>query len=178
VKYQESQKFNQWWLWLLNLGVLGLVLWGAYQELQAGMPLWQVLLGVGLFAALALIPMAMIELRTTITDDGVEVRFWPFSRRRIFKSEIKSMHVRSYSPIGEYGGWGYRIGGSAGKAYNMMGNRGLQLELHDGEKILIGTQRPEELSDFVKEWLTEADALTDEVVELKLKELREDKLER
>lgn len=177
MKYQESQKFNQWWLWLLNFAVMGGVIYGGYQEFQGGMPLWQVLLGVGICVALFLIPMAMIELRTTITDDGVEVKFWPFSKRRIFKSEIRSMHVRSYSPVGEYGGWGYRRG-PAGKAYNMMGNRGLQLELNSGEKILIGTQRPEELSAFVKEWLEEADVLTDEVVELKLKELRKDKLER
>jgi len=177
VKYYESQKFNQWWLWLLNFVVLGSVLWGGYQEFQGGMPLWQIVLGVGLFAILALIPMALIELRTTITDDGVEVRFWPFSRRRIFRSEIKSMQVRSYSPIGEYGGWGVRRG-PAGRAYNMMGNRGLQLELHDGEKILIGTQSPEELAEFVREWLLKADVPTEEVVELKLKELREDKLRR
>ena len=52
------------------------------------------------------------------------------------------------------------------------------MELHDGEKILIGTQQPEALSKFVREWLTEADVLTDEIVELKLKELREDKLKR
>jgi hypothetical protein len=178
MQYRESQKFNQWWLWLLNLGLMGIVFWGAYQEYQDGMPLWQALLAIALVAVFALVPLALIELRTTITDDGVEVRFWPFSRRRIFKSEIKSMHVRSYSPLGEYGGWGYRLGASAGKAYNTMGNRGLQLELHDGEKILIGTQRPEELSVFVHEWLAEADVLTEEVVELKLKELREDKLKR
>lgn len=177
MEYRETQKFNQWWLWLLNLGVMSVVFWGAYQEYQAGMPVWQVLLAIALVAVVALIPIALVDLRTTITEDGIEVRFWPFSRRRIFKSEISRMYVRSYSPIGEYGGWGYRLGPN-GKAYNMQGNHGLQLELKGGEKILIGTQRPEELSDFIKHYFNDEEELTDELLTLKLKELREDKLER
>lgn len=177
MEYQESQKFNQWWLWLINIGVMGVVFWGGYQEYQEGMPLWQVALAIALVAVLALIPVALVDLRTTITDDGVEVRFWPFSRRRIFKSEISRMYIRSYSPIAEYGGWGFRRG-SQGKAYNVQGNHGLQLELKDGEKILIGTQRPEALAAFIEHYLADDEALTDEQVTLKLKELREDKLER
>jgi hypothetical protein len=31
-------------------------------------------------------------------------------------------------------------------AYNVSGNRGLQLELTNGKKILLGTQRPEEIA--------------------------------
>lgn len=178
MEYRESQKFNQWWLWLLNFGVLGLVLWGAYFEYTAGMPLWQAGLGVALVMAVVLIPMALIELRTHITDDGVEIRFWPFVRRRIFKSEIKSMRVRKYSPIREYGGWGIRSSMGNGSAYNVSGDQGLQLELNNGKKILVGTQRPEELSAFLTDYLERNDVLTDEVVTLKLKELREDKLSR
>lgn len=175
MEYRESQKFNQWWLWLILLLTTVFVGWAGYQEFLAGMPLWQVALGFGIYAVLALIPMALVTLKTTITEDGLEVRFWPFIRKRIFKSEIKDIYVRSYSPIGEYGGWGIRFG-SNGRAYNMMGNRGLQLELHSGEKILIGTQNPEELSDFVRDWTSQSDELLEEVVELKLKELRGDRL--
>jgi len=32
-----------------------------------------------------------------------------------------------------------------GKAYNVSGNRGVQLELLNGGRILIGSQKPEEL---------------------------------
>jgi len=53
--------------------------------------------------------------------------------------------VLTYSPISDYGGWGIRYG-SIGKAYNVSGNRGVQLELLNGERILIGSQKPEELA--------------------------------
>jgi|AntRauTorckE5430_2_1112549.scaffolds.fasta_scaffold00832_7 hypothetical protein len=80
MEYGESQKFNQWWLWLLNfvifaaLAVMGFNAWGE---------------GVGVLTAavgpmsmaLVMILLATIELRTVITEDGLEVKFWPFGRR-------------------------------------------------------------------------------------------------
>ena len=44
----------------------------------------------------------------------------------------------------EFGGWGIRVAGD-GRAYNAYGNQGVQLILTDGSRILIGTQRPDEL---------------------------------
>nr|MBP6978828.1 hypothetical protein [Lentimicrobiaceae bacterium] len=56
-----------------------------------------------------------------------------------------------YSTIGEYGGWGYRMGGKkAGVAYNISGNMGLQLELKNGKKILLGTKKPVEMEEALK----------------------------
>jgi hypothetical protein len=39
----------------------------------------------------------------------------------------------------EYGGWGIKYG-KMGKAYNVSGNRGVQLEFTDGKRLLIGSQ--------------------------------------
>jgi hypothetical protein len=36
-----------------------------------------------------------------------------------------------------------------GKAFNVSGNKGLQLEFNDGRKLLIGTSKPEELEAFL-----------------------------
>lgn len=62
--------------------------------------------------------------------------------------QIDSAYVRSYNPIGEYGGWGIRGGKlwskSKGKAINVSGDIGIQLELKNGDKLLIGTQKKEE----------------------------------
>lgn len=151
--YRERQKFNQWWIWLLlffSVGMSAAAGWIDYVENGS----W-----VGLIAGLVvvlciLIPMALVELRTEIKKDGIEVGFWPFSRRRIFRSEIAEARVRKYSPIGEYGGWGFRSG-SQGLAYNTGGNMGLQLRLRDGKRLLIGTQRPEELETFISAYLAE-----------------------
>jgi hypothetical protein len=59
----------------------------------------------------------------------------------------------------------------------MYGSEGLQLEMQNGDRLLIGTQRPEELAAFIKDWLEPEDELTDEMVSLKLKELNENRLE-
>ena len=48
----------------------------------------------------------------------------------------------------EYGGWGLRLGlFGNGKAFNVSGDKGLQLEFTDNKKLLIGTNRPEELTE-------------------------------
>ena len=51
------------------------------------------------------------------------------------------------SPIAEFGGWGIRYGFGAGWVWNVSGNMGVQLELDNGRKVLIGSQRPAELKD-------------------------------
>ena len=54
------------------------------------------------------------------------------------------MIVRKYSALGEFGGWGIRFR-RGGIAYNVDGNKGLELTLQDNRKIMIGTQHPDEL---------------------------------
>jgi hypothetical protein len=63
---------------------------------------------------------------------------------------LSKIYVREYSPLGEYGGWGirYTISG-AGKAYNISGKIGLQLEFTTGKKVLIGTHKGEEIKEIL-----------------------------
>jgi hypothetical protein len=84
-------------------------------------------------------------LITEVRHDGIYFRYFPLhcSFRRIAFDELKRYEVRTYRPIIEYGGWGIRYG-PKGKAYNVSGNRGLQLELISGKRLLIGSQQPEE----------------------------------
>ena len=42
-----------------------------------------------------------------------------------------------------------------GKAYNVSGNRGVQLKLSTGNGLLIGSQRPEELAQAIQEGMRE-----------------------
>ena len=57
--------------------------------------------------------------------------------------------MRQYRPILDYGGWGIRWGPGKGWAYNVSGNRGVQLELLDGKQLLIGSQNPEKLAQMI-----------------------------
>jgi len=102
--------------------------------------------GISLIVApLTLLLMyAVLKLVTEVRDDGLYVRMFPLPFRRIRWDEIESYYVRTYRPIREYGGWGMRLG-IAGKAYNAWGNRGVQLILRSGHRVLLGSQMPESL---------------------------------
>ena len=93
--------------------------------------------------------LIMAKLETIVRSDGFYVRLFPLHLRfRKFTAEqIQSHYARKYRPILEYGGWGIRYTFSdKGKAYNARGNLGVQLELSTGSRLLIGSQKPEELN--------------------------------
>jgi len=150
--FHEVQHFRQWWIYLALLLVLAAGLWPVYDALilkhlpaygdGQEVPLW----------VIALIPIAVaslilnLQLATSITREGILVRFPPFVNRFISWDEVDKAYVRTYRPILEYGGWGIRFGAGGSRAYNISGNQGLQLVLKNGKKILIGTQKPESLA--------------------------------
>jgi hypothetical protein len=97
------------------------------------------------------------RLVTEVREDSVYLNFapFPFTSQLISFSKITSATARQYSAIGEYGGWGirYNLFGN-GRAYNVRGNQGVQLVFKDGRKLLIGSQRSEELAGLIQSKLT------------------------
>lgn len=91
-----------------------------------------------------------LYLETEIKADGVYVRFNPFhsSFRHYSWDKITKSFIREYRPIREYGGWGLRGLGKR-RALNVSGNIGLQLEFKNGDTLLIGTQKGEELAQVL-----------------------------
>lgn len=158
IIFSEKQRFTQWWLWLILLAVNGVIIFDI---------VWQVLLGhqsgekpVGNTELLILggvtlgvtLLLFLCNLQTQITSEGIYVRFVPlhFKFRHYSWDQLSSFHVRHYSPLAEYGGWGLRYSISGyGKAYNISGKEGLQLEFTNGKKLLIGTKKAEELKDVL-----------------------------
>jgi len=92
-----------------------------------------------------------IRLKTRIDESGIYYRFIPVHLRenKISWDDVAAIHVRKYSPIGEYGGWGMRYSMRHGRAYNISGSQGIQIVLKNKKKILIGTQKPEEADDVL-----------------------------
>ena len=88
----------------------------------------------------------VINLTTEVRNDGLYIRFYPLhcAFLRIELEKITKYEVLTYSPLREYGGWGMRYS-MKGKAYNVYGNRGVQLQLSNGTRLLIGSQKPEQL---------------------------------
>ncbi|MHC4338483.1 MAG: hypothetical protein ACYSTG_11155 [Planctomycetota bacterium] len=64
---------------------------------------------------------------------------------------MSECYARTYKPIREYGGWGirYSFRKGIGRAYNMSGNKGVQLVFKNGKKLLIGSQKPDELAQAI-----------------------------
>lgn len=157
--YMEEQRFRQPWIWSgIVLSLFGLIpLWyGLYQQLGEGVPwgdnptsdsvLIIVVVGMTLLILGIMVLLLNSRLVTTIFHDHLEYCFKPFHRKVhvIRWDEVAGAAIRSYRPIMEYGGWGIRFG-AGGKAYNVSGTDGLQLEFKDGRKVLFGTQKPQEL---------------------------------
>lgn len=156
ILFSERQKFKQWWLWLILLGINGLFLFGVFKQVISGQQFGdEPMSNAGLVVTAGLIIVLTIlflnfRLETTIKKDGIYVRFFPFHLK--FKhytwDKLTKSFVRHYSPITEYGGWGLRLGFfGKGVALNVSGNKGLQLEFTDNKKLLIGTNKPQELAE-------------------------------
>jgi len=91
---------------------------------------------------------ANLKLKTRIDEKGVYYQYFPFhlSFKFIDWISISKCYARNYSGISEFGGWGIKFSISKNsKSFTTKGNIGLKLKLNNGSKILIGTQKKEEL---------------------------------
>jgi hypothetical protein len=155
--YREEQRFRQWWLWSLVVVVAALVWWVFVEQVILGhrvgenpLPDWgawllMALIGVGL-------PLLFLstKLVTEVTADQLVIRYRPMTRRNIPLAEIEQATARTYRPVSEYGGWGVKGWSRRNIAYNVSGNRGVQLVLKDGRRVLVGSQRAEELAQVIE----------------------------
>ncbi|WP_370097321.1 hypothetical protein [Xanthomarina gelatinilytica] len=147
VFFKEEQRFSQWWLWLIIIGLGNIPVFGIYKQFVLGEafgnnPMSDV--GLMLFSAFIfgiIVLFWLMRLKTEINNDGVRVSFFPFVKKHFLWTDIKSARVIKYRFLG----YGIRIGLTHGIVYNMKGNKGLSLELFNKKKYLIGTQKEEEL---------------------------------
>lgn len=155
--FKESQKFRQKWVVAVVAIPLLIAVWGIIQQLILNKPFGNNPapdLALILFFVVPLLLLAFyftLTLHTRIDRQGIRYRFAPVHRKEhLIKWEaIDKVFVRQYKPIAEYGGWGFRRGRS-GRALNTRGKMGLQIIFKDGKKLLIGTQKPEELEQVLK----------------------------
>ena len=151
--FKENQRFTQWWLWVLNIGILLIPIYGIIQQVFYKNPFGnRPMSDIGLYVFLFFMLLFnyffwLLKLETTIDENGIQYRFFPLQPKikTIPWNEIQKISIRKYNPLTEYGGWGIKLG-----ARNVKGNIGLQLELKNGKKILIGTQKREEMERVIK----------------------------
>jgi energy-coupling factor transporter transmembrane protein EcfT len=138
--FYEIQQFRQIWIWLIIL-IIVIVLY---------IPIISGVLNIFLSIIFFLFGFGFIwlfysmKLVTEVKEAGIQITFTPFTNFIIPFNEIKNLEIREYRPILEYGGWGIRFN-RTGKAYTVSGKIGLQVELFNGKKILIGTEKSDDL---------------------------------
>jgi type IV secretory pathway VirB3-like protein len=140
--FEEDQYFRQSWLWALLLGILGLLTYVAALAPPDNNTIWVV---VGGFVVLNLL-FYFMRLSVEVDTEALHIRFFPFLRKTIPVTDVVHWEARTYRPLAEYGGWGIRYACGKGWAYNVSGNQGVQLQLANGKRILIGSQRAQELA--------------------------------
>jgi hypothetical protein len=156
--FREVQRFRQPWL-RAALILPGLpMLYGAYRQFILGRP-WgsrpspDALLAI-LIAGYVLFVTWFLSLKlvTEVRDRELYVKFVRLfgSEERILWAQIRRVAAVTCRPARDYGGWGVRMG-QKGMAYNVSGNRGVELELMDDRRLLIGSQRAEELAQAIEE---------------------------
>jgi hypothetical protein len=158
VVYREEQNFS-WWVYAL---MALMVLFGIVIELLARSRNQGVEPGGGLslgvpvvLLASLLLPTIMVVgvLRLTTEVDATGIRIWfgwiPTFQRAIYLADLDRVESVRYRPIADCGGWGIRIGLDGERVYNARGDLGVRLYFRDGTRILLGSQRPDELADAI-----------------------------
>ena len=149
VYFKETQRFMRNWMWLLFilLGFDCLFGYGVIKQVIFGQPwgyrqgsdtMLLIFLGFGLLMTLFFV---CLRLETRITEDGVYVKYFPFhfAYKRYAWTEISKSYVKQYYPLSN-SGWGI-----SRNSYTVSGAMGLQLEFVSGRRLLIGTNKPQEL---------------------------------
>ena len=158
--YREEQRFGLWLRWLIvasmalavPLSIFSLTKIHSEQGSPEILPI--ILLTIaGIFVPIAIaVLFLLLKLETEVRSDGLYVRFFPLHIhfKRFTAEDLSECYARKYKPLLEYGGWGIRCSLKKGKAYNVSGNKGVQLVFKSGKQLLIGSQRAEELEEAIR----------------------------
>jgi hypothetical protein len=155
VLFRERQRFHlgaaRFSLAIPPLALLGITLrqivwhhpWGNPPVTDGGL----IFLTILIF--LVYIRLLTVRLATELRPGQLSVAMRGLWRRtRVPVTNIRSAKAVQFDPVAEYGGYGIRSG-PRGRAFIAQGNEAVQLELGDGGKILVGSQRPEELAQMI-----------------------------
>jgi len=156
--FQEKQRFDQWWIWLLFLLCFGVLFIDPFQKIMDGKSFSFSTFNEGFWIGftvmvLVILLFRLLTLNTEIDEKGIRYQFSPFhrSQRQVSWADMEKCYTRKYRPISEYGGWGLRMG-TKGGAYNVRGSQGIQILYKNGKKLLIGTQKSEEAQQVIDKY--------------------------
>ena len=170
VYFKEEQRLGQWKIWIVlmmvNLAVLGTLLKILYERFALHKTLDTLPISEGYVMIISLLSVSILllanvilylsKLEVKIDRHQLSYRYPPYvnSWKRVKKEELKAAYMRKYDPVGEFGGWGYKVHfRKNNQGLSTHGNVGLQLVFVNGKKILLGTQKPDVLEKVMWEFM-------------------------
>ncbi|BBN98104.1 hypothetical protein St703_08090 [Sporolactobacillus terrae] len=156
VYFREVQKMKQWWLWIVVLGISGLIWYGFISRIFFNkpfgtnpMPNAMMIVFFFIFGCVFPIFFAQVRLTCEVRKDGLYVCFFPFHLRpRCFGwNAISSYRIIDDQPMSRFGGWGIRFNLRGGKAYTVSGTQAIELVLNSGQIVVIGSSNAAKLKN-------------------------------
>ena len=156
VIYREVQYPRQPLLWIFIIALAALFTYGFIQQVILGIPfgnkpasntfltiLWLIF---GVATPLGLL-LGLCKLETEVRKDGLYVRYLPFHfhyKSFLFKDIVQYSSI-TYNSLLQFGGWGIRYNLNGDTAYNMGGNKGIELQLRGNQTVVVGSKNPDQL---------------------------------
>jgi len=154
MTYQEKQLLrNNRFFWIIIPALL-IILFVNIPVANGKSNQWLHILISIAFSIVSIALIFLANLSVEINSDGISYQWFPlqFSKRKIAWAEIQKAYIRHYDPLLEYGGWGIKGWKKSNKAINIAGKIGLQLELINGNRLLIGTAQEKLLQQYLDQF--------------------------
>lgn len=144
ILFSEQQNITKWYVWIIPVLILVICVYVILNQLllqQVGstdaIP-FNILIAMVLLPCILIVFLRHIRMNVEITSKGILYDVRPFSDGYILWSEVKEIKLIPYTRMA--------LGlasGAYGKTYNISGTHALQLTKKNGQKILLGTDKPE-----------------------------------
>lgn len=156
--WKESQ--NPLWLWTLVIYVFGSTMLYSTVRLfplvsfEETTHLWIAVINLVICLAMMLVTFLFCGMSLEVDREQLKLFLGPIKIRllTIHLSEIDTLEVRQFSPLFDFGGWGFRYGRKGVKGYFMSGNHGVFVTTNHQKpkKYLIGSDHPEQLLQAIQ----------------------------
>lgn len=156
IIYREVQRPKQLWVFILiSLNTLFMWYW-LIKQIIIGVPVgnnpasdaFTIVFWIIFGVLIPLIYFTLVKLIIEVRYDGLYIKFQPFhfKFRHFPTKDILRYEAITYSPLKRFGGWGIRFNFKNETAYNMIGNKGIELNVKN-DVFVVGSQNPEELKE-------------------------------
>ena len=143
IQFKEEQQFRQSWIWVLLIfasvmSILLPLILGLQEKTKRAEVMW-VVGGIIILQGINISLFYFTKFETLGTNKGIYYRWWPFFRRYTFLSfnDIASVNAVKWTHVH----WGYSNTKKFGKAHTINGDKGILIEMKNGGKYYIGSQK-------------------------------------